>query len=170
MANNPNVPRETVGEKPRLYETKFSFGATSGIITTLALIVGLDHWDNAKASIIGGIVLIALADNVSDSIGIHVYQESECLNQKEVWFSTLTNFLTRVLVSMSFIVPLLIFPLKTAVVLAVLWGLLLLSALTYIITRDQRKNPWLAIVEHLAIAAAVILASSFLGKWIGKYF
>ena len=93
-----------IKNKYRLYQTKFSFGATSAIITSLGLIAGLDSLSHPKSGIIGGILVIALADNVSDSVGIHIYQESECIPDKEVWFSTFSNFFTRILVSSTFIV------------------------------------------------------------------
>lgn len=150
----------------RLYETRFSFGAASGIITTLGLIVGLDTWTHAKAGIIGGILVMAVADNISDSMGIHVFQESECLDSKEVWFSTFSNFFARILVSTSFILPIVFFPLKTAVVLSIIWGLLLLSFLTYLVAKDRKVNPAIAILEHIAIAIAVIVLSKVVGKWI----
>ena len=61
-----------IKEKCRLYETRFSFGATAAIITNMALIAGLRTGDHAKVSIIGGMLIIAIADNISDSVGIHV--------------------------------------------------------------------------------------------------
>lgn len=64
--------------------TRFSFGATSAIITNLGIITGLDTMTNPKLSIIGALLVIALADNLSDSFGIHIYQESEHIGKKEV--------------------------------------------------------------------------------------
>ena len=117
----------------RLKQTKFSFGAASAIITNLGLITGLRSSAHAKLSIISGILLIALADNISDSVGIHIYQESECIQTKEIWISTLSNFMTRLLVSLSFI-PLVIFlPIGLAVVCAIILGLLLLAIISYTI-------------------------------------
>lgn len=111
-------------------------------------------------------LVIALADNISDSVGIHIYQESECLETKEIWFSTLTNFLTRILVSLSFILLVLVLPMNTAVILSIIWGLLLLAAISYIIAKDRKINPYLAMLEHITIAIIVIIASDFVGKFI----
>ncbi len=150
----------------RLYETRFSFGAAAAIITNLSLITGLRTGAHAKLSIIGAMLVIALADNISDSVGIHIYQESECLETKEIWFSTLTNFLTRILVSLSFILLVLVLPMNTAVILSIIWGLLLLAAISYIIAKDRKINPYLAMLEHITIAIIVIIASDFVGKFI----
>jgi len=150
----------------RLYETRFSFGATAAIITNLALIFGLRTGEHAKLGIITGMLIIAIADNVSDSVGIHIYQESEQLETKEVWLSTSTNFVTRFLVSLTFILMILLLPLKVAVIATALWGLLLLSIMSYLIAKDKGINPYAAIYEHISIAIVVIIASNFIGKLI----
>jgi hypothetical protein len=58
----------------------------------------MDTLTHPKVGIIGALLVIALADNMSDSFGIHFYQESECVGKREVWLSTFTNFFTRLLV------------------------------------------------------------------------
>jgi len=152
--------------KCQFYQTKFSFGATSAIITNLGLIVGLRTGEHAKIGIIGTMLAIALADNISDSVGIHVFQESECLETHEIWVSTFTNFMTRILVSFSFIFLILVLPLNMAVVSALIWGLLLLAVLSHVIAKNKGINPYAAILEHISIAVLVIVASNFLGKII----
>jgi len=147
-------------------QTSFSFGATSAIITILGLITGLDTLKQSKLSIIAGILVIALADNISDSLGIHMYQESECLNGREVWFSTCTNFLIRLLVSLTFVLIVSFLPIPLMVLCAVTWGLALLAGMSYVIARNRGVNPFQSIFEHLSIAVIVIIASHFVGRWI----
>jgi VIT1/CCC1 family predicted Fe2+/Mn2+ transporter len=148
----------------RLKETRFSFGATAAIITNLGLIAGLRTGEHAKISIITGMLLIALADNISDSMGIHIYQETECIEPREVWLSTFTNFMSRLLVSLTFILLVVFLPMNLAAVCSIIWGLLLLAMMSYAIARDRKINPYLTILEHLSIAAAVIIASNFAGR------
>jgi VIT1/CCC1 family predicted Fe2+/Mn2+ transporter len=155
-----------IKEKCRLKDTRFSFGATAAIITNLALVVGLRTGEHAKISIIGGMLIIALADNVSDSLGIHIYQESECLAQKEVWISTFSNFMSRLLVSLTFISLVLFLPLQLAVVISLAWGLLLLSFISYRIARERKLSPYTAMLEHLIIAVSVIFLSGLFGQLI----
>ena len=154
-----------IKNKCRMYQTKFSFGTTSAIITNLSLIVGLDTMAHPKLGIIGGILIIALADNISDSLGIHVYQESECITRREVWISTFTNFLARFLVSLTFILLVTILPINWAVTCAIIWGLTLLGILSYSITRAEEVNPYVAMFEHIAIAVIVIALSHIAGRW-----
>jgi VIT1/CCC1 family predicted Fe2+/Mn2+ transporter len=146
--------------------TKFSFGSTSAIITNIALIIGLDTAVNAKTAIIGSLLVMALADNISDTLGIHMYQESEGLSRKRVWLLTFTNFLSRFVTSLGFIAIIAIFPLNVAVVLSLLYGLTVLSTVSYLIAKSKNRRPWNAICEHLLIAAIVITLSRFAGRLI----
>jgi VIT1/CCC1 family predicted Fe2+/Mn2+ transporter len=147
-------------------QTRFSFGATSAIITNLGIITGLDTLTHPKLSIIGALLVIALADNLSDSFGIHIYQESERIGKKEVWLSTLTNFLTRLFVSSTFIILIIVLPIRLAAVCSVIWGLFVLTFMTYTIAKQQKINPFSAIFVHLTIAVIVVVASNFIGGFV----
>ena len=147
-------------------QTRFSFGATSAIITNLGIITGLDTLTHPKLSIIGALLVIALADNLSDSFGIHIYQESEHIPKKEVWLSTLTNFFTRLFVSSTFVILIIVLPIRFAAVCSVIWGLLILTVLTYTIAKQQKISPFSAISVHLTIAFVVVVASNFLGAFV----
>ncbi|TKS61160.1 MAG: membrane protein [Nitrospira sp.] len=59
------------------WKTGLSFGLTSGVITTLGLMVGLHSGTHSRAIVIGGILTIAIADAMSDALGIHVSEESK---------------------------------------------------------------------------------------------
>jgi len=150
----------------RINKTKFSFGATSAIVTNLGLITGLDTLLHPRSSIIGGILLIALADNIADSFGIHIYQESECIANKDTWRSTLSNFFTRICVSLTFIILVVALPMSLAVPCSIFWGLALLVVMSYAIAREKKINPYQTISEHIGIAVAVIILSHFVGKFI----
>ncbi len=153
-------------DQRRLYQTKFSFGATAAIITNLALISGLDTLAHPKWSILGGILIIAVADNISDSVAVHIYQESEGINEGEAWLSTVTNFLARAFISATFIILVAVLPITLAVSCSVIWGLALLAIMSYMIARGRKVNPFLAILEHMSIAITVIVASHAVGRWI----
>jgi vacuolar iron transporter family protein len=154
-----------------LYQsTKFSFGSTSAIITNIALIIGLNTAANAKLAIIGSLLVIGLADNFSDSLGIHIYQESEGLAKKDVWILTFTNFFSRLIISLGFILIILFFPLSLAVIFSLIYGLLVLSAVSYLIALDRKMSIRFTILEHLIIAIVVIILSKFLGAIIVSKF
>ena len=157
-------------QKAHNWQTRFSFGSTSAIITNLALMAGLHSEPNAQISIIGGILVIALADNISDSFGIHIYQESEKIETREVWFSTILNFIARIVVSLSFIILIWCLTLNIAILASLLWGLSLLAVVSYLVAKNEGANPYLSILTHLLIAVTVIFLSNFVGDLlIGRF-
>jgi VIT1/CCC1 family predicted Fe2+/Mn2+ transporter len=151
--------------------SRCSFGITSAIVTSLALMMGLDQMSNAKTSIIGALLIIAIADNISDSLGIHVYRESqipEVGSDPRVY--TVSNFLARLVVMMVFITLIVTLPLAYATALSVAVGLVLLTVLSYYIALYQKTSPLRSIAEHLVVAVFVIIISHFLGMMISRAF
>lgn len=141
-----------------------SFGLTSGIITTLGLMVGLNSGTHSRIAVLSGILTIAIADAFSDALGIHISEESENRHTvPEIWQSTLFTFLSKFIIACSFIVPILLFSLSTAVIVAVVWGLSLLGGFSYLLAQTEQVRAWPVIAEHLAIATAVILVTHGLG-------
>jgi VIT1/CCC1 family predicted Fe2+/Mn2+ transporter len=149
---------------------RYIFGMTAAIITNLGLIAGLYFSSDAKTNIIGSILIIALADNISDSLSIHIYQESERFEAKEVWISTFSNFMVRLLVSLFFVLIVVFLPLMIASIILIVFGLLLLSFISYIVAKRRGMNPYVSIAEHLVIAILVVVVSRFLGEWITTQF
>ena len=147
------------------------FGLTSGIITTLGLMIGLYSGTNSKLVVIGGILTIAIADSFSDALGIHVSEESENKHSsKEIWESTLSTFFCKLIVASSFIIPVLLIELKLAIYVGIIWGFSLLTILSYNISRGQKTKAWVVISEHLIIAIVVIILAYYIGNWISIIF
>jgi len=149
--------------------TRFSYGGTAGIVTSLALIIGLDAATATEATIVSGLLIVAIADNLTDALSIHVYQESERLEDREAFKSTLTNVGTRMFVSLTFVLLVVVLPIASAVVVSVIWGFSLLIALTYILARERRGNVAFEIAKHVSVALVVILVSKAIGMWISAY-
>lgn len=149
--------------------TGFSFGLTSGIITTLGLMVGLHAGTHSRLAVIGGILTIAIADACSDALGVHVSEESEGRHTAvEVWQSTFFTFVAKFSVALSFMVPLLVFPLGRAIVVSVVYGLVLLGLFSYFIAKNGKEKPLGVVLEHILIAALVIFITHYVGDWIGS--
>ncbi len=149
----------------------FSFGITSGIITTLGLIVGLHSGTHSKIAVIGGILTIAIADAFSDALGIHISEESENRHTaKEIWLSTISTLLSKFIFAMTFIIPVLLFNLTTAIIVSIVWGLLILGLFSFYLAREQKTKAWKVIVEHELIAIVVIVLTHFVGYWISSLF
>jgi len=152
-------------------KTGFSFGLTSGIITTLGLMVGLHSGTHSKLVVIGGILTIAIADAFSDALGIHISEESENKHTtKEIWESTLSTFLSKFIVALTFIIPILLLQLSAAIIVSIVWGLSLLGIFSFFLAREQKVRPWKVVIEHLFIAVVVITIAYLVGDWIGSMF
>lgn len=148
-------------------KTGLGFGITSGIITTLGLIVGLNAGTKSKLAILGGILAIAIADSFSDALGVHVAKEFENkASTREIWESTLVTLLSKFIMAIIFAIPIFIFPLSFAINFDIILGVLLLGTFSYVIARERKVKAWHVIAEHLFIAIIVIFMSQFVGDWI----
>lgn len=151
--------------------TGLFFGATSGVITTIGLIVGLNSGTKSITAVLGGILVIAVADAMSDALGIHLAEEANPnTTHSHVWAATIMTFLTKFVFSISFAVPLLLLPLATAVLTSVAWGMLVIIVLSYFLARLQGEPPLAIIAEHVGIAFLVVVFSHYIGVWVGLTF
>lgn len=151
--------------------TGIFFGATSGVITTIGLIVGLYSGTRSLVAVLGGIFVVAVADAMSDAMGIHLAQEADPdSNEEHIWAATISTFLTKLFVASTFSLPLLWLPLQTAVFVAVGWGLTVITLLSFYLARTQRVAVLPVVSEHVAIAIIVIAISYFIGDWVQKVF
>jgi len=151
--------------------TGLFFGATSGVITTLGLMVGLEAGTQSLAAVFGGVVVIAVSDAMSDAMGIHLSEEADPESTRaHIWAATLWTFIAKFVVSISFSLPLLWMPLKPAVIVGVAWGLIIITVMSYFLARLQQAPVWRAIGEHLAIALVVIAVSHYVGIFTRSVF
>lgn len=151
--------------------TGLFFGATSGVITTVGLMTGLNSGTGSVAAVLGGILVIAVADAMSDALGIHLAEESDPnTDHHHVWAATISTFFNKFLFALSFAVPLLWLPLDQAVIVSIIWGMLVITVLSYFLARSQNANPLAIILEHLGIAMLVIVLSHFIGAWVSRTF
>ncbi|GAG17248.1 unnamed protein product, partial [marine sediment metagenome] len=133
--------------------------------------VGLNAGTHSKLVVIGGILIIAIADALSDALGIHISEESE--NQhtnREIWESTITTFLSKFIFALTFIIPILLFQLNTAIIISVIWGLSLIVLFSWYIASQQKVKSYKTILEHLILTIAVIIITNYVGKWVATVF
>lgn len=155
--------------------TGISFGLTSAVITSLGMIVGLYSATSSKLAVVAGIIIMAIADGLSDATGLHMAEEAEVEKgkakhtPKEIWLTTLFTFLSVCGFSLTFAVPILIFPLKIAVFLAIGWGILLLILLNFYTAKIKKESPIKLISEHILLALFVIIISYLIGNLIAMW-
>ena len=151
--------------------TGLFFGATSGVITTIGLITGLNAGTHSVAAVLGGIFVIAVADAMSDALGIHLAEEADPnATTHHIWSATISTFINKFVFALSFAVPLLLLPLDQAVVASLLWGMFVIIVLSYFLARAQKASPIMIIGEHLGIGVLVVVLSHFIGVWVSNTF
>ncbi len=147
--------------------TGITFGLTSAVITTLGLMVGLHSGTCSKSVVLGGILTIAIADAFSDALGIHVSEESENVHTVgQIWAATAATFFAKFFFALIFVVPVLLLPLSTAIVVSLLWGISILAILSYTLAKSQGEAPWKVVGEHVLIALIVVGITHLVGDWV----
>lgn len=151
-------------------KTGLGFGLTSGVITTLGLMVGLYAGTNSRLAVIGGIMTIAISDAFSDALGIHISKEYEGrYSETKIWKATISTLVFKFIFASLFIIPILaIDELAIAILTNVALGLLTITAFSFIIA-EKGKSLRVAI-EHLTIATLVVVAANYTGYWIKIFF
>lgn len=153
------------------FKKGLSFGLTSAVITTLGLMVGLNSSTGSKLAVVSGVLIIALADAFSDSLGVHISEESNKDNSvRHVWEATIATFLTKAIFALSFLIPFIFFKLSTSILISIVWGVIILSVLSYKISNEKERKNFSVVFEHLLIATVVILISYYLGLLINNLF
>ncbi len=108
---------------------------------------------------------------MSDALGIHISMEAEnILSKKQLWLATAATFLTKFAMAGTFLIPILLLPLTTAIIVSVVWGLAVLTLLSFMLARSQRISPFPVIAEHVGIALVVVIITHFIGDWIAQAF
>lgn len=151
--------------------TGIYFGATSGVITTIGLIVGLYAGTDSLVAVLGGILVVAVSDAMSDALGIHMAQEADPESSSQhIWSATFSTFVTKLSVALTFALPLIFLPLGVAVIVAVGWGLIVIVLLSYYLANTQEVPVLPVVAEHLAIAVVVVTLAHFIGVWVESVF
>jgi len=140
-----------------------SFGSPAAIVTSMALIVGLDTATASRATVLASLLIIGIADNLSDSLSVHIYQEAERLVQHHAFRTTVANYVARFLVAGSFFLVFLMLPATAAVFVSMAWGFFLLAVLSYLLAKARHVSALGEIVKHTGVAAAVVLVSKLTG-------
>ena len=149
----------------------FGFGLSSGVITTLGMMVGLNASTRSPIAVIGGIIAIAIADAFSDAVGMHISEESENKHAaRDIWEATVSTLLSKFVFALSFVVPVLVFDLSTAIWVSIFWGMSLVTIFSWYLATQQGAKVYRVVVEHVAIVILVIIITHYVGRWVGTFY
>ncbi len=149
--------------------TGASFGLTTAVITSLGILVGMYSATSSKLAVLAAIIIMAIADGLSDAVSLHTVEEAEVEkgenkhSTKEIWLTTLFAFIAVCGFTLTFAIPVIIFPLKIAILTAIVWGMALLIVLNLFIAKTKNEKPTKLIIEHVLLAIFVIIISYFVG-------
>ena len=147
------------------------FGLTSGVITTLGMIIGLHSGTQSKLAVEVGIIILAMADALSDALGIHISEEAEMEHTtKELWETSFFTFISKLIFALTFLIPVEFLELSTAILASVCWGFLLITVFSFFMARSQKQNPYKVTLEHLFIAILVVLLAHYVGDVVHEIF
>jgi len=130
-----------MNEEQKKKNINFSIGITAAIVTSMGLIAGLAQGNYKKTSLITSLLVFAIVDNISDSLGLHIYKESEGASSRETRMFTYSNYIARLFLSATFILIVLLFSSYLAFIVSFLWGSVLLAILSYFIAKKKGTSP-----------------------------
>ncbi|MFA5745880.1 MAG: hypothetical protein WCX82_04160 [archaeon] len=157
----------------KLYDIfgQFAYGISSGALTTLGVMVGLMGATASRLAVIGGILSIAVADSMSDAIGVYSLKKSERgTSQKQAVKSGLNVFFGKFVFALTFLIPFLLFSLVTAIIISIIWGIMAIIFLNLLIAIAQEEKIGKTILRNTAIAIGVIILSYLVGLLINYIF
>lgn len=141
------------------------FGLTSGVITTLGVIVGLESGTGSKLAVIAGILVLALADSLSDALGIHVSEEAEGEHtSREVWEAALYTLFSKAISTPSFLLPVLLLEPPEMTWVSAGWGILLITLFSSHMAKSRGRGGFWIVVEHIVLTVAVVVSAHYLGE------
>lgn len=147
------------------------FGITSGVLTTVGLLVGMNAATESRLAVVAGILVIAMADSLSDSFGMYLSKLGERGSSPAAALRyALGTFAGKFLFPLTFVLPLMlpVFSLSTAVIVDLAWGataLCLLSAEQALVSQESIFG---TIARNLGLATLIVCLSSAIGAVVPK--
>lgn len=142
-----------------------SFGLTSGVITTLGMIVGINVATESRLAIVTSIFTVSVVDSLSDAFGIYLSEESRLdESNKPIWIISIYTFFAKFLAIIFFALPFLLFNNNNfSMVFSVIFGLFLVLLLSFFVAKRSKKSIFQSVFEHVGLAIVVIIASYYVG-------
>jgi VIT1/CCC1 family predicted Fe2+/Mn2+ transporter len=144
---------------------ELSFGITSGILTTIGLMTGVNAATSSQLSVVAAIASIAVADSLSDAFGMYMSKVSERGNDSGAAVRYAAGTLVgKFIFPLTFIVPIFLFPLEIGIAIDLVWGgiaLALLSAEQAIVSQSSVIK---TVGRNLLLAAVIVILSAIVGS------
>lgn len=148
---------------------ELAFGITSGVLTTVGVLVGVNSATASRLPVIAAIVAIAVADSCSDAFGMYMAKVSERgTTPKQAFRYALGTLAGKAFFPLTFMGPLLVLPLDVAVGVNLAWGALGLALLSAEQAVVEQQSVIRRIARNLGLAAIIIANSMLAGSLVAK--
>ena len=150
------------------------FGLNSGVITTMGLICGLVQTKITVPLLIISIVSLAISDGISEAYSIYISKKAEIVNDNTIapLYSFITLLISKVIIVVSFLIPLL-FTTNLSyfknMKWVFLWGLFLTVIFDYKLASMRNEHIMNYLVPHLFVIITVVGLTYLFGKLIDRY-
>jgi vacuolar iron transporter family protein len=149
---------------------ELAFGITSGILTTVGVLVGVNSATSSQLSVIASLVAIAIADSCSDAFGMYLSKVSERGAPRRLALRyALGTLAGKAFFPLTFIVPLLVLPLATAVWLDLGWGALALALLSAEQAVVEQQPIGRRVGRNLGLAVIIVVNSMLGGLLVASF-
>ncbi|HLP79080.1 MAG TPA: CYTH domain-containing protein [Acidobacteriota bacterium] len=149
---------------------RFSFGISSGVLTTLGIVIVLNTSTYNFLAVIAGIIGVAVADSMSDALGVYSLKKSERgVKTATALRSAIATLIGKIACTSSFIIPFILFEPSIAIYVCILWGVILLTFVNVQIARIQQESVAKTVFTNLLVATIVIALSFAVGNYLSLW-
>ena len=149
-----------------LLEKGAGFGIPTSVVTILAVIAGFSGLNDFSA-LITAVLIIGVADSLSDAFGMHLSEEVEHGEGKRTTWVPVGAFIAKFAVAISFLIIIWIFG-KNYLAPSIAWGYTLISVLSWRTAEKHGENPLKAVLQHITFATVVLIVSYGIGVAAGQ--
>lgn len=146
------------------------FGITSGVLTTVGALVGMDAATDSRRAVIAGILVIAVADSLSDSYGMYQSKLGERGTMPAAALRyAFGTFAGKFILPLTFVIPLAVSTdLFTAVAIDIVWGFAVLTLLNAERALVSQASVLGTVSRNVGFAAMVVGLSAWVGWLVSK--
>jgi predicted adenylyl cyclase CyaB len=149
---------------------ELAFGITSGILTTVGILVGVFWATASQLSVVAAIVSVAVADSCSDAFGMYMARVSERGTPRRLALRhALATLAGKAFLPLTFLVPLLALPLDAAVWVDLGWGALALALLSAEQAVVDQQSITRRIARNLGLALLITVNSMLAGLLVARF-
>jgi adenylate cyclase class IV len=146
---------------------ELAFGITSGILTTVGVLIGVNSASGDRLAVIASVVAIAVADSWSDAFGMYTARVTERGSSRAAALRYAAGtLLGKLVMPLTFLLPIALLPLGVAVIVDLVWGAVVLALLSLERALVGQLSPVRQVAVTLGLAALIVTLSSLAGSLV----